>query len=260
MKRTYSQFLIIVVFGTFNGLFTPWLFFFAVSKGFRLHGHQLWRDLVTRKPRLPSFSKAVATESLTSPLYKMTRYRPISLDHALRRPRYLSTGQLPSVVKDRMDQLPGRSGHCEAVRRCRHHPNRLRRLNLTLYLPLLPLPPLHLLSAPPSRVTWKLQVPRKHNMSTLITHYTPRTAWWLCLTWERYRSYSRRRCGSNTSIIATLVPPCLLPHRPASRATGRSVRGPNLPRGDSFASSMRCRRRLSTLTIACPVGHHLPLH
>ena len=90
-------------------------------------------------------------------------------------------------------------------------------------------------------------------MSTLITHGTRRTARWL------YRSSSRRRCGSNTSIIATLAPPCLIPHRPASTATGSSARGPNLPRGDRFASSMGCRRRRSTPIIWYPVDHHLPL-
>ena len=145
-------------------VFPPWLFLFAVSKGSRLHGHQLSRDLVTRKPRLPSFSKAVATVFLTSPLYKMNRYRRVSLDHGLRRPRYLSNGQPPSVAKDRMDLLPGRSDHCAAVRHYRHHPchclprrclshpSRLRRPMLYLPLhPLHPLRPLHLLFAPQSR-------------------------------------------------------------------------------------------------------------
>jgi hypothetical protein len=200
----------------------PWFFFFAVSKGSRRHGQQLWRDLVTQKPRLLSFSKAVATVSLTSPLYKMSRRRRIPLDLDLRRPRYLSTGQPPSAAKDRMDQLPGQSDHCAAVRHYRHHhcrclphhPNPLRRPPIfASYLPLFPLPPLYLPSS--RRVTWKLQVPRKHNMSTLITHGTPQTARWL------YRSSSRCRCGSNT--VAALVPPFLNPHPPASTATGGSV-------------------------------------
>lgn len=161
----------------------------------------------------------------------MTHYRRLPPDHGLRRPRYLSTEQAPSAAKDRMDQLPGRRDHCAAVRHYRHHrclfhrcllhPNRLRCLIFTLCLPPFPLPPLHLLSVPQlKRVMWRLQVLQKHNMSTLITHWTPRTARWLCLPWERYRSSSPRRCGSNTS---TLAPPCLILHHPVSTATGTSV-------------------------------------
>ena len=151
-----------LVFGMFND---PSHLFFAVSKGSPLHGRQLWRDLVTRKPRLPSFSKAVATVSLISPLYKMTRYRLVRPDHGLRQLRSLSTGQPLSAVKDRMDQLPGQSDHCAAVHHYRHHPchslphpNRLRRpIFFTSYLPLLRLPPLYLPSVPQSRrVTWRL--------------------------------------------------------------------------------------------------------
>jgi hypothetical protein len=93
MKRTFLIFF--PVFGMFNE--PSWLFYYAVSNGSCLHGQRLWPDLVTQKPRLPSFSKAIATVPLTSPLYKMTRYRlsiTVSVNH--------DTSQHLSAAKVRM--------------------------------------------------------------------------------------------------------------------------------------------------------------
>jgi hypothetical protein len=247
-------------------IFFPWLFFFAVSRESPLHGHPPWRNLVTRKPRLPSFSKAVATVSLTSPLYKITQCRRAPLSHGLRR-RYPSTGRLPSAAKDQMDQSLGRNDHFATDRQYRHlpyrcllRPKQFRHPLARSFLLLLPLLPLRLPVAPQSsRVTWTLQISRKHNMSTLISIGRPRMARWLCFHREKYRSSSQRQCGSNVVTLACLR---RIRHRPlaASTVAGSGGRGRNLPRGDSFALSMQHPRRLFTLMIWCPVGYHLPSH
>jgi hypothetical protein len=205
--------------------------------------------------------------SLTSPLYKITQCRRAPLSHGLRL-RYPSIGRLPSAAKDQMDQSLGRNDHFATDRQYRHlpyrclprRPKQFRHRPVRSFLLLLPLLPLRLPVAPQSRrVTWTLQVSRKHNTSTLISIGRLRMARWLCFHQEKYRSSSQRQCGSNV-VTRTCLRRIL--HRPlaASTVTGSGGRRRNLPRGDSFASSMQRPRHLFTLTIWCPVGYHLPSH
>ena len=157
-----------------------------VSKESHPHGRQPCQNSVTRKPRLLSFSKVVAT-ALRIPLPRTTALpRRRSLVHSLRHPPPLTRpcGPPHCVVKSRMRPLPGRSDRSVPAPLHRPlpcpsllHPSHCRCPVLAWLLLLLPHPPLRQAVVPPMDRRTRTLHPRhqKYNMSMSIIKDKPRT-------------------------------------------------------------------------------------